>query len=291
LTGVIIKGIGGYYYVESEGEIYTCRARGKFREEKLKPMIGDRVEFDPPTQEQSGYLMRILPRKNTLRRPPVSNVDVLMITIAASKPQPDLLLCDRLLASSEMMDIEKCIIVNKCDAASTEEVEELKAQYSAFNVFAVSAHSGSGVQQLKEYCSGKTVCFAGQSAVGKTSLINVISPYGQLEVGDLSRKTQRGKHTTRHAELLRQESEGYVVDTPGFSMFDLEMMDPVGLKDLYPEFKELNGTCRYQSCVHNKEPGCSVKAAVEEGKIAPQRYERYIKIYEMIREEWSRRYE
>ncbi|MEG0701997.1 MAG: ribosome small subunit-dependent GTPase A [Christensenella sp.] len=277
-----MKGIGGFYYVSDKaGAVYECKARGKFRREKVTPMVGDIVEFE----KLDGYdsIEQILPRRNFLLRPAVANIDSMILVLSAGKPEADLFLCDKLLIQAEQNGIAPVIVINKAETAPAR-VEELKAQYMGYDVIITSAKDGVGIDELKEKIRGMCVCFAGQSAVGKSSLINTLEHEFDLEIGELSKKTDRGKHTTREVELLYVPScSAYVVDTPGFSMYDSHI-DKAEVSDYYPELRALKGECRFSSCVHDKEPDCAVKAAVEAGKISKERYDRYLRIIHLTEE-------
>ena len=290
--GRVLKGVGGFYTVRSEeGALYTCMARGKFRKEKLTPTVGDYVEFDPGDAVTEGYLLRILPRKNLLRRPPVSNVDLVAVVIAWKDPDPDMLLADRLLAQAEEWGLEAALVINKCDLAEPEAVEDLAAGYRHLaGVLPLSARTGAGVDALRPLIRGKTFCVAGASGVGKSSLLRYFAGE-ELAVGSVSRRLGRGRHTTRHVELFPTGDGGYVVDTPGFSLLEMDPMDPLRLAGLYPDFFPYRENCRFVGCRHLKEPGCGVKAAVQDGHIHPGRYQRYVQLMDELEEMWRNRYE
>lgn len=288
--GRIVKGIGGFYYVEFEGEIYTCRARGVLRKRNQKPVISDMVNFQLPTKNQEGFILDILPRRNLLKRPAVSNLDVLIITISAKSPNPDLLLCDKLLISAASMGIRPILCINKSDLVSSEDILAITSQFKHVPSVSVSCEDGSGIDILSDMITDHVVCFAGQSGVGKSSIINELIPDLSLEVGDVSRKTSSGKHTTRHVELIKTKSGGYIVDTPGFSLLEFDLLEPNKLKDDYPDFIKYEHLCRFNGCMHNKEPGCGVKEAVQENKIHKLRYDRYTKMLEDLIINWRNRY-
>jgi ribosome biogenesis GTPase len=293
LQGKIVKGVGGFYEVLSGGELYTCRARGRFRREGLTPLPGDDVEFTPGAGEELGFVDGILPRRNALRRPAVANVDMLVLVTAMREPEPDLLLLDKLLLSAVSLGVEPSLVINKCDLASPEEVRALTGQYAHAvpSTLAVSAKSGSGIGELMEYLHGKCSCLAGQSGVGKTSLLNRLFPGRDMETGGVSERTSRGRHTTRHAELLILPGGGEVADTPGFSLLEAEAVDPATLPALVPEFASYEGQCRFSGCMHVSEPGCAVKKAAAEGAISPERLQRYAEILAETREKWRNRYD
>ncbi len=293
-TGMILKGIGSFYDVldDHDGQIYICHPRGKFRiRDGGKPMVGDRVVFQPPTLDDDGYLLDIQPRKNYLRRPPVSNIDKLMIVLSAEYPEPDLLMVDRLLCKAEQMHIESAVCVNKCDLDSTGRAGILRVQYRHLPFFEVSAETGNGIESILEFAGSSIICFAGQSGVGKSSLINCISEDDRMDTGEVSEKIGRGKHTTRRVQLLRDRADGFVVDTPGFSLLEMDRMDPRELMLLYPDFMPYHDQCRFIGCLHDKEIGCAVKEAVSDGVIDADRYERYKELLHEADENWRKRYD
>ncbi len=295
-TGRIIKGIGGFYTVLlSDGTSCVCKARGLFRKQGVTPLIGDMAEIELNSAQSkmdgraadgaaaSGCLSRILPRKNELVRPAVSNIDRLFAVIAASRPQPDLLLIDKLLLLCEKYGIEPIIVINKCDEAEGADIEALRAEYekTEYPILAVSAETGEGLAELRQRLAGAVICLAGQSAVGKSSLLNALIPGIKLAVGGLSEKTERGRHTTRHTELIPlDETGGAVLDTPGFSFLETLELDEAEIRLLYPELRGMEEGCRFNGCLHVSEPGCCVKKAMA-GKHPPihkNRYERYIRL-------------
>lgn len=307
--GRIMKGIGGFYTVLlPDGESCVCKARGLFRKQGITPLIGDTVEIELNSSQSrmdgraadgaasSGYLARILPRRNELIRPAVSNIDRLFAVIAASRPQPDLLLIDKLLLLCEKYSIEPVIIINKCDEAAAEDIENLRAEYekTEYPLFTVSAETGEGLEALKERLEGAVICLAGQSAVGKSSLLNALIPGIKLAVGGLSEKTERGRHTTRHTELIPlPETGGAVFDTPGFSFLDTLELDEAEIRLLYPELRGLEANCRFNGCLHVTEPGCCVKKAMigENPPIHKNRYERYVRLVNEAIERRKHRYD
>ena len=285
MQGRILKGIGGFYEVETQEGMITCKARGRFRKDGDTPMVGDLVETD------KGLLMEILPRKNALIRPPVSNLDQLVIVLSASRPKPDLLLCDKLIISALYKGIRPLIVLSKLDEAQEETLTACQNDYGRFfPVLPLSAHANRGLDALREALGGKISCFAGQSAVGKSSLLNALIPEAGLEIGGLAKKTDRGRHTTRHAELLPYQG-GYLVDTPGFSLFDPEELTQEDLDRCYPEFGSAPGNCRFAGCSHLSEPDCGVKALLKTGELSQGRYERYQTICESFIERRKHRYD
>ncbi len=288
--GVILKGVGGFYYVLCGEEVYETRARGLFRKDGVKPLPGDRVVITPPTDISCGYLEEVLERKNSLIRPAVSNIDLLLIVIAAKAPAPDMLLVDKLLVYAACSGIRAAIAVNKCDWEE-DTLNRVRKEYNGVAaVYGVSAKTGAGIDELCGLLEGTNTCFAGQSAVGKSSIINAIDPTASLKTGILSRKTDRGRHTTRHSELMYLEkTHSTVIDTPGFSVLELLDLEPEDLKDYYPEFKD--AACRFgNKCVHMSEPGCSVIERMRSGDISAARYKRYSLLFEQLKERKDKKY-
>ena len=291
MRGSLLKGVGGFYYARTEDEsVYTLRAQGKLRRDRMKPKVGDRVEFSPGTGEEHGWILRVEPRKNELTRPPVANVDVIAIVVAAATPEPDLLLADRLMLNARRAGIGVQLVVSKCDL-DPERAEAICRQYRGAdaNPIAVSSANGTGIGELREMLKGKIHALAGQSGAGKSTLINAL--YGlNTETGDLSKKIERGKNTTRHCELI-PVSGGMVLDTPGFSLLESDPFDPVELKDGYPEFAPYEGQCFFHPCYHATEPKCAVLNAVKEGAIDSERHARYVALLEETKERWRERYD
>ena len=291
MEGSILRGIGSFYTVlcDEDGQEYTLRAQKKLRHQKLTPMVGDRVRFTPGQGEENGWLEEILPRKSLMLRPSVANVDMLMLVVA-SVPQPDLLLVDKLILRANAGNMQPAICVNKIDLGD-DLARQIEREYAGtqLRVFAVSAQTGEGVEALREAMRGKVTCLAGQSAVGKSSLLNRL--FGlELETGGLSRKTERGRHTTRRSEMMALDGM-FVLDTPGFSLLELEeTMEPEAFAQLYPEYNALAGKCRFQPCQHDREPGCAVHAAVDRGELSPERWARYRELLGEVREKWKGRY-
>ena len=292
-VGVIVKGIGGFYYVYSDGEIYECRARGKFRLDGLTPLPGDRVGFEPGENRKGGFVTAIFDRTNQLKRPPVANVDQLVLVLSASRPRPDLILADKLLIQAQRQRIDAMLVLNKCDVAESDVVRKIEENYPEqdFLFCCTSAMKKSGLDALEENLNGKLSCFAGQSAVGKSSLLNALSQSFSFDTGEISRKTGRGRHTTRAVELrtLSDEANSFIMDTPGFSMLELDVQ-PEKLPSLYPEMDAYAGQCRFDNCLHVNEPDCAIKAAVLEGTVPRGRYERYLIILKELQDREARRY-
>jgi ribosome biogenesis GTPase len=293
LEGKILKGVGGFYYVlEKNGNIYECKARGRFRKDGVTPLPGDNVIFSVDS-ESYGFIEELLPRKNELKRPRVANIDVVAIVASAGKPKIDAMLCDKLIVSALKAEIVPIMVINKCDTADESEKENLFLEYgNACDTICVSAAAKEGLDELKKRLIGKCTCFAGQSAAGKSSLLNAMFGELSLETGGLSKKTDRGKHTTRHAELLLLEGfSGTAVDTPGFSFLEPEEILPEELAYYYKDIEPYSHDCRFSSCLHAGEPDCSVKAALENGLINKNRYSRYIELLKEIQEKRQRQYD
>ena len=286
MTGKIMKGIGGFYYVYVEGcGLYECRAKGIFRNKKMKPNVGDIVEIDVLSEEaKTGNLTKIHPRKNQLIRPMVANVDQALVIFAVHEPEPNFHLLNQFLVMMECQQIPVTICFNKMDLATDEEREKLEKDYagSGCRVLFASAAKKQGVRELEELLIGKTTVMAGPSGVGKSSTLNCVSTHKQMETGTVSEKIKRGKHTTRHSELIYLGADTFLMDTPGFSSLYLEEMDKEELKYYFPEFSPYENQCRFNGCAHIHEPGCKVKEALEQGEISRMRYEDYCLFYEEL---------
>ena len=288
--GRIIKGIGGFYSVLLQnGNVVTCKARGRFRNEHIAPMVGDLAAVSFP---ETGFasIDELLPRKNALVRPSVSNIDQLIIVAAASAPKPDWLLVDKLLLQCRALGIEPLLVLNKIDIGDEAVLGEFRRDYAAFASLLVSSKTGEGMASLKERLSNRISCFAGQSAVGKSSLLNALFPVLKLETGGLAKKTDRGKHTTRQAELWPLLG-GAVLDTPGFSLLEIEEFTQDQLNESWPEFQKAYERCRFAGCSHVSEPDCAVKELLSRGAISPGRYERYLAIRSEIEQRRKHRYD
>lgn len=287
MQGKIIKGISGFYYVHVvESGIYECKAKGIFRQQKIKPLVGDDVCIDVTDEEEkTGNITKILPRRNELIRPAVSNIDQALVIFAAAKPTPQFNLLDRFLILMNAQKVPVVICFNKCDLVSEEERERLLSIYRkcGSRVIFTSAKSEEGIEELRQVLLGKTTAVAGPSGVGKSSLVNAVSPEIRMETGEISRKIERGKHTTRHSQLIHIAKGTYLMDTPGFSSLYIPGMEKEELGNYYPEFAEYEPYCRFQGCAHISEPDCGVKQALEEGRIHPVRYENYCMLYEELK--------
>ncbi len=283
-----MKGIAGFYYVHAEGRgVYECKAKGIFRKQGIKPLVGDDVEMDVLDEaEMLGNIREILPRKSELIRPAVANVDQALILFAIVKPNPNFNLLDRFLIRMEQQKLKTAICFNKEDIASKEEKEALRIAYETcgYRVLFISALENRGLDEVRELLAGKTTTLAGPSGVGKSSLINQLSPETHMETGEISEKIKRGRHTTRHSEIIALGEGTYIMDTPGFTSLDMPEMEKEELGGYYPEFREYEPFCKFRGCAHLSEPDCGVKAAVEEGGISRVRYENYTVLYRELQE-------
>lgn len=292
IEGRIIKGIGGFYYVDTDSGLYECRARGIFRKNKITPLVGDFVKISIVDEEnKKGVVEEIAERETELVRPPIANVNKALIVFAVKNPTPHLSLLDRFIVLAERENLEIVIILTKVDLDEDNTAEEIKKIYklTGYKVIPVSSKTKENIDKVKEELKDNTVVFAGPSGVGKSSLLNEIDKNFQLKTGDVSDKIKRGKHTTRHAELFELEFGGMVADTPGFSSLTLDDIEDIDLKDYFIEFDNYDD-CKFGSrCIHQNEPNCAVKEAVENGEIPKERYESYIQLLNEIRQ-GKRRY-
>jgi len=288
MQGKIVKGISGFYYVHVvETGIYECKAKGAFRNQKIKPLVGDNVEIAVIDEEnKKGNVEAILPRTNELIRPAVSNIDMALVIFAAAKPDPNFNLLDRFLCMMEYQKVPVTICFNKCDLVTEEQKHELEAIYkpAGYDVIFTSAKAGINLDTLKELLNGKTTTVAGPSGVGKSSLINQLQDTVYMETGKISEKIERGKHTTRHSEIIPLGDDSYIMDTPGFSSMDIPGFEKEDLWTCYPEFLEHEPYCKFQGCSHINEPTCGVKDALAEGKISQVRYDNYVLLYNEMKQ-------
>lgn len=298
MQGKIIKGIAGFYYVHVAGDaedsastgkfghnIYECKAKGVFRKNHEKPLVGDDCELeiiDP--EKMTGNIVRILDRKNSLIRPNVANVDQALVIFASAKPDPNYNLLDRFLILMKQNDIPCLLVFNKRDLADDEKLSEIKEIYerAGYPVLFTSAKRNEQICDVAQLLRGKTTTVAGPSGVGKSSIINLLQSDIKMETGEISEKIERGKHTTRHSELIALDGDSYILDTPGFSSLDLFDVAREELRDFYPEFLEYSDMCKFSNCVHNNEPGCRVKEAVGDGEISRVRYDNYLMLLSEI---------
>lgn len=280
MQGKIIRGVGGFYYVNVEGSgVYECRAKGIFRNRRLKPLPGDDVEIVPLNEaEMTGSIEDIRERRTELIRPAVANADQAVIVFAAAWPEPNLNLLDRFLVLMQEQRMDTVICFNKKDQLDKDAQEALARIYagSGCRVLMLSAREADGVKELKELLDGRTSVLAGPSGVGKSTILNLLYPQANMQTGDISEKIRRGKHTTRHSELFYVDAGTYIFDTPGFSSLYLGEMEKEELRGYYPEFSEYEGKCRYSGCLHDREPECAVKDAVGAGAVSRERYNNYI---------------
>jgi ribosome biogenesis GTPase len=288
MQGKIVKGIAGFYYVHVvESGVYECKAKGVFRKEKIKPLVGDNVRIEILDEEnKTGNIVEIFPRKNVLVRPAVANIDQALVVFAVTKPTPHFNLLDRFLVMMERKEIPVVLCFNKKDIATSPEIAELEAIYEkcGYPIVFTSALEQENIEEIRRLLLKKTTAIAGPSGVGKSSLINLLQNQVQMETGTISRKIERGKHTTRHSELIAVDADSYIMDTPGFSSLYVNDFEKEELKYYFREFASYEGQCRFQGCDHVHEPGCAVKEALEEGKIHPIRYKNYLEMYTELKE-------
>jgi len=287
--GVIFKAMSGFYYVESAAGRVECRARGRFRLEDITPLVGDRVEYNP-TERGKGFLTNILKRKNAFVRPPVANIDIMIIVASAAIPVTDPFLVDRMTAIASKNDCEPVICINKCDLDPAKRLHDIYFA-SGFKTLRTSAETGEGLQELLNAVCGSICAFTGNSGVGKSSILNTLEPGFDISVGDVSRKLGRGRHTTRHVELYKLSNGAIAADTPGFSSFDTHSLtSKEELQHLFPDFAPYIGECRFLDCAHISEPGCKVLEALKAGKVQQTRWDSYAKLYAQASEykEWER---
>lgn len=281
--GRIIKALSGFYYVENENEIAECRARGKFRKDEIKPLVGDFVEY------QDGYIMKLLPRKNFLIRPPICNVDQAFIVSSCKEPDFSSALLDKFLLIIEHLDIEPIIILSKADLDDGS-IDKYITSYerAGYKIFKISSKDNQGIDNLKTLFKDKVTVITGQSGVGKSSLLNALDINLNLETNEISKSLGRGKHTTRHVELIKMYG-GYIGDTPGFSSLELKM-SPEQLAVAYHDFAKYSLQCKFRGCLHDSEPNCAVKNAVNDGNISKERYEHYLLNLQEVKKKEERKY-
>ena len=291
MQGKILKGIGGLYHVmDTEGNVHLLRAQGKFRREHIKPLAGDEVDIQPGTGEEEGWITAIHPRRTVLVRPPVANIDSVLIIAAAASPDPDLAMMDRLIFNARLAGITPLMAVTKTDL-DRDMADEIVRQFSGADVAvtAVCVRTGEGIDELRSLLRGRVHALAGQSGAGKSTLINAL--YGlELETGEISYKIGRGKNTTRSCELIPVEGGGMVLDTPGFSLLESPLIEPEKVKDYYPELLPYEGKCFFKPCMHAHEPRCGARDAVAEGLINSERHRRYVEFLEETKKRWNERY-
>ncbi len=284
-TGTIFKALSGFYYVHHNDRVIECRARGKFRYEKLTPLVGDRVTYSL-TDGGRGYIEELLPRRNSFIRPPVANIDLMVIVASQAIPVTDPYLIDRVTVTASLSHCDCIVCINKCDLNSGDSLYDIYRN-TGITTIRTSAVTGEGIEELRAAISGKTCSFTGNSGVGKSSILNAINESFAIKTGDISTKLGRGRHTTRHVELYRLSDNTYIADTPGFSSFDSLLSEAVLKEDLqyaFPEFEPYIGKCRYRDCSHTKETECAVLEAVKNGNIQKSRHDSYLKLYEQARQ-------
>ena len=280
MTGRILRSLSGFYDVLTPDGIVTCRGRGSLRKAHQTPLTGDMVEIS--AEKGKGMVEKILPRQNAFVRPAVANVDALVVFCASVNPVTEPYLIDRVAAIAGDQGVAVYICVNKTDLDPASDLIRIY-EHAGFPVIRASAETGEGVEALRKLLQGKLTAFTGNTGVGKSSMLNRLCPELQLPTGEVSEKLGRGRHTTRHVELYKLDEDTYVADTPGFASFDTDQMDVIlkeNLQYAFPDFAPFVGGCQFHDCTHRKEPGCAVRAALEEGKLEPTRYDSYLKLYE-----------
>ena len=291
MEGRIVKALSGFYYVDTGEAVIACRARGKFRHQGVSPLVGDLVTV-PPTQAGQGMVDESSPRRNQFSRPAVANIDQLVIVASGAVPVTDPFLIDRMITIAEAKECQVIVCFNKSDLDRAEELYQVYRQ-AGIEVLRASAENGEGLERLRDLMAGKVSAFTGNSGVGKSSILNALYPGFGLQVAEVSEKLGRGRHTTRHVELFAADG-GFVIDTPGFSSFDVEQMEHIRPEDLgetFREFRPYLGQCQFVGCTHTKEKGCAVLAALRDGKIAPSRHASYVRLYQQAKEikPWQQR--
>ena len=294
MQGKIIKGIAGFYYVDTGADgLYTCRAKGVFRNEKITPLVGDNVVIEITSEEKKeGNIVDILERSNALIRPAAANVDQALVVFAAAKPDPNFNLLDRFLVMMQKQGIHTVVCFNKTDIVGDSDIERLKNAYElcGHELLFISVRDKVGIDAIRNVLKGKTTVLAGPSGVGKSSLMNLLAPEANMVTGELSKKIDRGKQTTRHTELIRIAEGTYLCDTPGFTSLYVTDIAKDELRDYFVEFNAYRGSCRFDTCRHIKEPGCAVKAALEAGDISRIRYENYCMMFNELEKQEKRKY-
>ena len=279
-----MKGIGGFYYVKTADAVVQTRGRGIFRKEGITPTVGDQVAITIQ-EDGDGVIDEIFPRKNVFSRPPIANVDTVVIVFAATKPKPNFDLIDKFLVMAESKNVKAILCMNKSDLVKESKAEEILHRYrKVYPTVRLCARTGEGISELRELIAGCTTAFAGPSGVGKSTIINLLIPDAEMDTSDISHKTNRGRHTTRHVEIFDLPEGGSVFDTPGFTSFDLSDVEAEELDQYYPDILKYKEQCRFDDCHHIKEPECAVREALEEGRLDPLRYQSYVKNFEELRE-------
>lgn len=287
--GIIIKGIGGFYYVETANAVYECKARGSFRKAKISPLVGDNVKISVNDLSEN-RMEEILPRKNSLVRPPLANIDQLLIVCSMADPYPNPFVVDKLIAIAEMKNIEPIVVINKTDLGNPEELQRIYTN-AGFKVIVADKNKENLKDEIKPLLKGKLSAFTGNSGVGKSTILNILDSELSLETGEISKKLGRGRHTTRQVELFKIAG-GYMADTPGFSSLDLERCEVIlkeNLPNCFREFEKYQGTCKFSTCAHMNDKGCAILEAVENGEIEKSRHDSYKMLYEQVKDvkEWE----
>ncbi len=285
VSGLVLKGVGGFYYVQTADGLVETTGRGLLKRDGGLLYVGDEVRVAPSDAEPGkGVICSVLPRRNVFVRPPIANVDLFLVVLAPRHPAPNFQLLDRFLIMGELSGMDIVLCLNKCDLASEAELTAIEDIYrGVYPVLRLSGLSGAGLQALRTCIGGRRAALAGASGVGKSTLLNALHPSAGMETGEISRKTQRGRHTTRHVELFALPDGGWIFDTPGFTSFDIGTVEEADLAGCYPEIDRLRGLCRYDDCRHAGEPGCRVRAEVQAGHIHRQRYQSYLDNLQEIR--------
>lgn len=281
IAGIILKGIGGFYYVDTAQGVYECRARGLFRNQKIMPLVGDFAEIDVTSEDpKEGYVVKIKKRNNELLRPHVANVEQVIVTMSVKSPNPNFILLDKLIVLAQFNHLEPIICFNKVDLIDSDVIDEIACIYidAGYQVVVTSAKKNMGIEALREIMRDSINVFAGPSGVGKSSLTNELMPGLELKTGEISEKISRGKHTTRHSELIELDFGGFVLDTPGFTSLELDMIKSAELEQYFREFNR-DARCKFNDCHHISEPKCAVKEGVKNGTISKMRYDSYLYIY------------
>lgn len=285
MQGIIIGNISNSYKIKTDGAIYEAYARGKFKNEEITPLVGDMVEIEITEQESSAAIIeKIMPRRNEIKRPKMANIDQIIFIVSTKNPKPDLLMLDKQLAYVEKLKIEPIIVINKIDLEETyKQIHELYTKIG-YKVLVTSAKENQGIEELKNELKNKISVFSGNSGVGKSSIINAIFGTDKTQEGEISQKNKKGKNTTTDTKLYQLEENTYIADTPGFSSFEINEIESEELDRYFREFKQEIQNCEYVGCTHIKEQNCGIKEAIETGRISTQRYERFCKIYEELKE-------
>lgn len=283
MIGRVVKGIGGFYYVYDGQKTYMGKARGNLKRNKSLIYVGDIVDYDVDDNDEC-IINKVVERKNFMIRPPVSNIEMLVVVFAAANPDVNFPVIDKLIAACESRGIEIAVCITKKDLVSEEKLKEMISVYDKlYPTVAVNGNNGDGIDILESFIRGKNVALAGPSGVGKSTMTNLLHENAEAETGEISDKTQRGKHTTRHVEIFSLDNGTYLYDTPGFTSVDMSEMEPAEVKGLFPEFRSRLGECKYSNCLHINEPDCSVKEALKNGEITQSRYDSYLMMVEEVK--------